>query len=53
MSLIEMVQSISVATDAQEGRARLAIVCANCHRVIHLRDPPYSLEEMKEMVDAT
>lgn len=24
-------------------------VCANCHAVIHLRQPPYSIEEVKEM----
>lgn len=29
----------------------LAIVCANCHRVIHLRNPPYSLEEVTKMVN--
>jgi len=25
-------------------------VCANCHAVIHLRQPPYSIEEMKVML---
>ena len=25
-------------------------VCANCHAVIHLRQPPYSIEEMKGML---
>ncbi len=25
-------------------------VCANCHAVIHLRTPPYSIEEMKSML---
>lgn len=28
----------------------LAILCANCHRVVHLRDPPYSLEEVRSML---
>jgi hypothetical protein len=28
----------------------LAIVCANCHRVIHLRTPPYKLEELRTML---
>jgi 5-methylcytosine-specific restriction endonuclease McrA len=28
----------------------LAILCANCHRVVHLRNPPYTLEELKEML---
>jgi len=26
-------------------------VCANCHAVIHLRQPPYSIEEMKSMLN--
>jgi 5-methylcytosine-specific restriction protein A len=26
-------------------------VCANCHAVIHLRRPPYSVEEIKSMLD--
>ena len=29
--------------------ADLRPVCPNCHGVIHLRTPPYSLEEMREM----
>ena len=28
----------------------LAILCANCHRVVHLRNPPYTLEEVREML---
>ena len=28
----------------------LAIVCANCHRVIHLRNPPYTVAELKGML---
>lgn len=27
----------------------LAILCANCHRVVHLRNPPYELDEVREM----
>ena len=30
----------------------LAIVCANCHRVIHLRNPPYSLDEVRGLLNA-
>lgn len=26
-------------------------VCANCHAVIHLRQPPYSIEEVKDMLN--
>lgn len=25
----------------------LAILCANCHRVVHLRNPPYTLDEVR------
>ena len=28
----------------------LAILCANCHRVTHLRNPPYTLEQVRNMV---
>ena len=28
----------------------LAIVCANCHRVIHTRNPAFTLEEMRAML---
>ena len=28
----------------------LAILCANCHRVVHLRNPPFQLEEVREML---
>src|SRR6185295_4712945 len=25
----------------------LAILCANCHRVVHLRNPPYTLDQLR------
>ncbi len=28
----------------------LAIVCANCHRVIHLQNPPHTLDEVRAML---
>jgi hypothetical protein len=28
----------------------LAILCANCHRVVHLRNPPYKLDEVRSML---
>lgn len=28
----------------------LAILCANCHRVIHLRNPPYTLPQVRNMI---
>lgn len=30
--------------------AELAVLCANCHRVVHLRNPPYTLDEVKGMI---
>jgi hypothetical protein len=30
----------------------LAILCANCHRVVHLHNPPYTLDEVKNMIKA-
>lgn len=28
----------------------LAILCANCHRVVHLDNPPYTLEQVRSML---
>jgi hypothetical protein len=28
----------------------LAILCANCHRVVHLRNPPYTLKQIRRML---
>jgi predicted HNH restriction endonuclease len=28
----------------------ISIVCDNCHRMLHKRDPPYSLEELEKML---
>lgn len=28
-------------------------VCANCHMVIHLRQPPYSIDELRDMIRHT
>jgi hypothetical protein len=28
----------------------LAILCANCHRVIHLHNPPYTLQQVRSML---
>jgi 5-methylcytosine-specific restriction endonuclease McrA len=30
--------------------ADLALLCANCHRVVHLSNPPYTLHEVKAML---
>jgi hypothetical protein len=44
---------VPLAKAAEGFRTRLedlAIVCANCHRVIHLRNPPYELADVRKMV---
>lgn len=28
----------------------LAILCANCHRVVHLHNPPYTLQDVRDML---
>lgn len=28
----------------------LAILCSNCHRVVHMRYPPYGLQEVRDML---
>jgi len=28
----------------------LAILCANCHRVVHLQNPPFTLEQVRDML---
>ncbi len=40
-----------VEDTAQTRMEDLAILCANCHRVVHLRNPPYSLSEVREMLN--
>jgi 5-methylcytosine-specific restriction endonuclease McrA len=37
--------------EAAETRLQdLAIVCANCHRIIHTHNPPYTLDEVRAML---
>lgn len=41
----------SVGSDYKvDARADLQPVCPNCHAVIHLRTPPYSIEEVRQMI---
>ena len=39
-----------VEHSTQTRASDLAILCANCHRVVHLRNPPYTLTEVKSML---
>jgi len=42
---------IGALTEATEMElSDLAILCANCHRVVHLRNPPYSLQQVRDML---
>lgn len=46
-------QLSSVGRDYQvDPVADLRPVCPNCHAVIHLRTPPYSINEVREMISA-
>lgn len=41
----------SVGSDYEvNARVELRPVCPNCHAVIHLRTPPYSIEEVRQMI---
>lgn len=47
-------QLSSIGSDYQvDAVADLRPVCPNCHAVIHLRTPPYSIEEIREMIFET
>lgn len=42
---------LSAVESSTETRTEdLAILCANCHRVAHLRNPPYTLDQIKHML---
>lgn len=43
---------LAEAAEGQETRLEdLMLVCANCHRVIHLKNPPYEPDEVRSMLD--
>lgn len=43
--------SLSEVEETTQTRMEdLAILCANCHRVVHLRNPPYTLNEVRSML---
>jgi hypothetical protein len=42
---------LSEVEDATQTRIEdLAILCANCHRVVHLHNPPYTLQQVRSML---
>jgi hypothetical protein len=44
---------LPLSDDKRIGRTRLedlAIVCANCHRVVHLANPPHTLDEVRALL---
>ena len=43
-------KSLKVATEIKLDD--LAILCSNCHRVVHMRYPPYELKEVRDMLDS-
>lgn len=42
-----------VESEVETRLEDLAIVCSNCHRMIHRRNPPLSMEELKNLVNKT
>ena len=45
--LVPLAEAEQIVTTRLED---LAILCANCHRVVHLRYPPYRLEDVRSML---
>jgi hypothetical protein len=44
---------ISELEEATEIRmADLVILCANCHRVVHLHNPPYTLQQVRKILQS-
>ena len=41
----------SLADETENTTEALVLVCANCHRVAHSRTPPYSIDELKLMLN--
>lgn len=39
-----------VDNDRQTRMEDLAILCANCHRVVHLNNPPYTLNQVRSLL---
>jgi predicted HNH restriction endonuclease len=45
---VHHLQPIGSMTQPKKTRLQdLAILCANCHRVIHLRNPPFTITELR------
>lgn len=40
----------SLENEQENTISALVLLCANCHRMIHSRTPPLSLEELKELI---
>jgi 5-methylcytosine-specific restriction protein A len=48
---VHHLRPLSEVVDVTKTRIEdLAILCANFHRVIHLRNPPYTLDEVRNML---
>ena len=51
---VHHLRPLSEVEDTTQTRIEdLAILCANCHRVIHLAYPPYTLDELRSMIAKT
>jgi hypothetical protein len=45
-----LLQLSAVENTTKTRMEDLAVLCANCHRVVHLRNPPYTLNEVRNML---
>lgn len=43
----------SLERETENTSEAVVMVCANCHRIAHTRTPPYSIAELKDMIQDT
>ena len=42
----------SLEEESENTLDAVTLLCANCHRAAHTRTPPYSVEELKQMISS-
>lgn len=48
---VHHLRPLSEVEDVTQTRMEdLAILCANCHRVVHLKNPPYTLDQVRGLL---
>lgn len=48
-----LIQLSEAERETETSIKDLAILCSNCHRVVHIRNPPFTLTEVKEMLTSS